>query len=213
MKRVVIFLLMSIAFFYSGRADTLGGLLDRFNQRIGEPDSAYAFMSNTAKMNFIDMAQDKIVRIGNFLQRRVDVTFSRDSLKYALPVNFKKVTGVTVWGTDSVWYQVAMNQNFATETDLFQFFIAWANPDTAEIYLKGKQFYDGMTVRVFYLATAASLDTVTDTCEVPDDLEVYIIEEAMSFYRQAMTDYGTAQAIYQQVRLDLGVLQPQQGKQ
>ena len=206
MRVIVIALLISMLTMPIAYAETLSGLLERLQWRIGEPDTAQAFLPDTALQLFLNDAQNKVVRLNGYLPKQVDITFDFDSMKYALPSDFKLVEGVLARMDDNRWYKVSVNPYFMIEGDSLQYFIGWKTPDSAELYFKGKDFYNGMVIRVFYRARAPSMDSLPDSCYVPTDLHGEIIEEAASYYEHANHNYGAFQLLNQGVRMDLGIL-------
>lgn len=185
-------------------ADDLADLLWKFRQRIGEDDTAYSNITDTAAMLFLDQAQDKVVPFGGFLPKRVDVTFSFDSLQYGLPSDFKMRQTVMVRYA-SQWHTAIENPGFMRDTTSFQYYIGWEHPDQAEIYLKGREFYNGATIRVHYLAVAPNMVARTDSCYVPEALQTFIIEEAVGYFEWMKRDKEGFGLMNQAVRQDMGI--------
>ncbi len=204
LKRILLWLIILTFAAHFVEAATLDDLLWGFRQRIGEPDSGSSIISDTAAMRFLDMAMDKVVPFGGFLPQRCDIAYSPDSMKYSLPTDFKRCSMVVAYDGEQ-WHAAVNNPGFITDVDKYQYFIWWENADQAELYLKGSYFYTDQTVRIHYLARAPNMDARTDSCYVPDDLHVFIIEEAVSYYEQAKKNHAVFQLLNAIVRQDMGI--------
>lgn len=160
-----------------------------------------------------------IFKLGGFQDTQTDIIYDVDSSTYRLPVDFYNLTGVMTWLEQ--WEPVMPNPFFLKDAGNRQYDLHYKHRDTALLYLRGN-FQTGDTVRVFYQKTLQTGDTVrveyvgipTDMangsieCEVPDDLEEFVVEEAMSYYFTYKNDHATARIWWQQVRMDMGVLKP-----
>jgi hypothetical protein len=211
MKRLVIIILVCISTATACQAATLGDLLYKMNWRLGEPDSSEAFIPDTAKMIFLDLAQVKIARMAGNLPKQVDFTYSNDSVKYALPSDFIRVEDVVFSDIvsdegDSAWFAVLYNPGFKKDTVVRTYDIKHEHPNQAELYLRGTHFYADQIVRVFYLSDPPAMVARTDSCHVPTRFHGEIIEEAISYYEKAKRDHAAYQLMNQTVRLDLGIL-------
>ena len=160
-----------------------------------------------------------IFNLGGFQDAQTDIIYNGDSSTYRLPVDVKNIIGILVWA--ETWEPVRQNPMFAKDVGPRQFDVHFKARDTALLYLRGI-FQDDDTVRVFYQKTLQIGDTVrveyvgipTDManggieCEVPDDLEEFVVEEAIGYYFTYKNDHTTAQIWWQKVRIDMGVLEP-----
>jgi len=209
----IVFILLLVLLPGLLQAATLGDLLWQMNQRINE-DTSYALIPDTAKMLFLDMAQYSISRNMDYLPKRVDVSFSLDSIKYALPSDFVGLSENAVMalevisGVDTVgWSPVWMNPGFRIDTTAttYQYFIAWETSAQAEIYLKGTRFLEGQTIRIFYRAWPSQLTARTDTVSIPVRDQVLVVQEAVSYYKQAQENYAAFQLLWNMIRSDMGI--------
>lgn len=161
-----------------------------------------------------------VYTLGGFQAAQTDIIFSSDSSTYRLPADVKNITGILV-GDGTTWEPAVPNPMFAKDLGPRQFDVHFKARDTALLYLRGT-FQDDDTVRVFYQKTLQANDTIrveyvgipTDMalsstdCAVPDDLEEFLVEEAIGYYFTYKNDEVKAQAWWQKVRLDMGVLEP-----
>ena len=157
------------------------------------------------------------VQVGGFVSRRKNISFSENSASYLLPTDFGRVQGVMI-RSSGIWKPAIENPMFMVDTNVTQYWIAWGHVDSAFMYLRTDDLYDGDTVSVFYLAgpvTGDSLrisyyaqpplmDGTDSTCVLDDDLEGFVLEEAMNYYYEAIRDYQGAAQMRQNVRQDLG---------
>jgi len=165
-----------------------------------------------------DTARLLLVR-GGIQDKQTNVIFSADSTTYRLPSDVRNVVGCMVWAGQ--WEPITLSPMFTTDgTRLYD--LHFKHRDTALLYLRGN-FAEGDSVRVFYQKTVEVSDRIrieylsipvdmalsTTNCEVPDDLEEYLVEEALGYYFDYKGDHSTAQGFWQRVRIDLGVLKPQ----
>ena len=160
-----------------------------------------------------------IFNLGGFQDAQTDIIYNGDSSTYRLPVDVKNIIGILVWA--ETWEPVRQNPMFAKDVGPRQFDVHFKARDTALLYLRGI-FQDDDTVRVFYQKTLQIGDTVrveyvgipTDManggieCEVPDDLEEFVVEEAIGYYFTYKQNEAASQAWWQKVRIDMGVLEP-----
>lgn len=201
MKELILLCLIFLA--TTAYAGDRENLVERFRVRIGEPTAATSLVTDSNIALMLNMSQDKVVRLGGFIQKQVDVRYRYDSTSYALPATFKRALGAMTWdGGNS--YTVMENPFFRYDTSDYQYFVAWVESDSAELYLRGVSMFDGQLIRLFYLGTATSMDTVGAPCEVADDEEVYVIEEAISYYEQSKQNYAALQLIFEMVRTAFG---------
>ena len=127
--------------------------------------------------------------------------------------------------TQLQWRPVYTNPFFQLDTNVSTYDIRWKHRDTAKLYLRGQDLLDGDTVRVFYRKTLETGDTIkveyrtivptqimNVESPIPDDLENFIIEEAMGYYFLWRKEPATAARIWEQVRIDMGVVRPREQK-
>lgn len=182
---------------------------------------------DTARFYFHDM----------YKPRHISIIYNSDSIKYTLPVNFRILRGVAFYSSfNEGWSQALENPYFSKDTTATTYFIDYPNPDTAWMYFESQEVTDGDTIRVWYdglsmanndtirifynrmivsgdsvkvvyFATPGSLDDDSTTFRI--DYDPFIIEEAMLYYEQAKQNFQASQAIWQQIRIDLGLLRPQ----
>ena len=161
-----------------------------------------------------------IFQLRGFQDVQTDILYSEDSTTYTLPLDFYNLTGIIMWAGG--WEPVTPNPFFMrNDAGTRQYDIHYRSRDTALLYLRGT-FADEDTVRVFYQRTLQASDTVRveyvgipfdmvrgdSTCHVPDDLEEFLVEEAMGYYYTYKQNEAAAQAWWQKVRIDMGVLEP-----
>jgi hypothetical protein len=204
LKTVLLIWIMAMVLCTTSGAETRADLSYMFRARIGETDATTSFVSDTVISVFLNQGQDKIVSIGGFLPNYTTITYSTDSTKYSLPAGVKVVNGVTVLD-EGVEHPVLPNPYFMVDTSAFSFYITWNTPDTAELRLKSPNFYEGQVVTVHYNGDAADLITASTVCEVPSNLHVFIVEEAISYYEEAKRNFAGFQLLNAIVRRDLGV--------
>ena len=203
-KLIVVFVITCIGFFcVHAEADNLATLKKKFGERIGEPDTATSSISDSAKVHFLNLAQDKVARLGGLLPLRTDVTFDPDSQRYELPAGLRRIRYVLVWN-ETQWFNVIDNQGFMHDTNSYQYFQDWKTTEAPEIYLKGNLFFEGQTVRVFYSGVPTAMTKDTSTCQVQSDMQGFVIDEAISYWLFSRLDMAAWQAMWQSVRADMG---------
>jgi hypothetical protein len=212
MKKFLLALIVLLLVPFSLKADTLGQMIVELRFRIAETDTATSFFTDSGLTYYLNHAQDKQVRMANYIPKAANIIFYKDTNSYALPASFKYETGVMV-RTGSMWEGVVKNPTFNIDTDRFSYDTKFHTSDSARLYLEGRDLYDGDTVRVFYNGSAARLTAVGDSCEVARDLHVRIIEEAITMCEQAKRAWASQKLLWEQLRLDLGVIQPQPQEQ
>lgn len=191
-----------------GQAVTLvSDLIIDFRILTDEDTTKGSLVTNTEIVVFLNRGQDKIVRLGGYLKKSTDVICSDDSNSYGLPLTFRRLDGIAVFAMNENfnWTKVFNNPFFMIDTTVYQYYISWSHPDSARIYFKG-DFWEGDTIRVSYTGDASDLDTLTDTCEVPTDLQAFIIEEAIANYYRSRKNFTAQQQSQNQTRLDMGLI-------
>ena len=207
MKRILLILLLAVLLPMISYAATAGDLLVQLRERVSEMDESTSYFADTTGIEWLNQAQSKIVRIGGHIPKYVDVTYIADSSVYPLPSGFRSLDGgamVKESGRDYV--NMFLNPLFMIDTLIFQFFVKWEDENQAHVYVKGRNLSVGDKVRVFYFGTAPALTASADSCYVPQDLHVYIIEEAISFYYGSSKREDIKQAIWQATRTDMGLI-------
>lgn len=189
------------------RGATAADMIADFRILTDEDTTQGSLVADTEILVFLDNAQDKIVRIGGYLKKSTDVIHSEDSNSYGLPLAFRRLDGIAVHATNEgfKWTKVFNNPFFMIDTTVYQYYIGWSHPDSARIYFKGA-FWKGDTIRVSYIGDAADLDSLTAVCEVPTDLQTFIIEEAIANYERAKRNHQVQRQTQIQVRMDMGIL-------
>lgn len=293
MKKAAIFSLILMFLMATPKAQTLQGLLDKYNAVLAEPDSAEAYLSDSLKKVLVNLAQQKVSLMTGLLQRYTQFAFSRDSGYYDLPGDFSRIKGVLI-KSKGQWYTVFDDPMFKLDdTSKMRFSISWENKYDAEIniafgnliydqtdflyspdsvaydlpddfrqeigvmvdrggfwfqaienpylavdtgvpsyfavpddsvggtfYFRAKNMVPNDTIRVFYWRTAKSgdsvrvlyyaradwMDDLTDTTQYPPENEPFVVEEAVKYYYQALRAFNVEQTLFQQSRIDMGVL-------
>jgi hypothetical protein len=179
--------------------------------------------SDTGKMTYDVIWKEEdtahlIMKLGGFQDKQTNIIFSPDSSTYRLPVDFRNLMGIMVWSGQ--WEPVQFSPLFGGDgTRLCD--IHWKARDSALLYLRGN-FAEGDSVRIFYQKTLDTNDTVRveyvsipsdmltadSVCHVPDDLEGFVIEEALGYYFAFKQDFQNSQATWERVRIDMGLIQP-----
>ncbi len=214
MKKLIFIILASVMFMPTISAETLGDLKTRLRYRLDEVDATKAFFTDSSLSHWLNMSQESVVRLGGFIPKTAK--FGLDTNRaFAMPSGFraiKKVFGIPP--EDEGPYPVLRNPGFLTDVIAMQYSLIWINQDSANLILKmgaAENLED--TIYVEYLSTANVLTTDTSTVDVPADLIHLIIKEATGYYYEALHMRGHAQAIWQEVRMDMGLLKqgaPQQ---
>jgi len=189
---------------------TLSSLITDLRYRADETDTATSNFSDAQAKNWLNDAQERIVSLGGFIQKQVDISYALgDSLGYVLPSDFRYDAGA-MYRSGRQWETMVENPNFAVDTDVYQYFIKWKNSDTALLYIKG-ELWIGNTIRVFYLGVATEMTSDTTECEAQDDMEPFIVEEAFSYYLESMRMFQPADQIQRKVRTDMGLTKQVKG--
>lgn len=157
---------------------------------------------------FLNRAQDKIVRLGGFLPKKYDIVHDEDSTSYQLPSDVKRVTNVEVKAGAEAdnWAGLIRNEGFIIDTNVYEYFIRWDSVTAPRLYIKSDAIGDNDTLRVSYVGDAIDLTATTDSCEVPTDLQAFIIEEAIANYYRSRQNFTAQQQTQNQTRLDMGLL-------
>ena len=204
-----IILLLVACFFLCGRVQgvTLASdLISDFRILTDEIVAQGSIVEDSEIVVFLNHAQDKVVRLGGFLPKKHDIVHSSDSLDYQLPSDVRRVTSVEIRATAEAeqWIGFVRNEGFLIDTTVYEYYIRWDSATSQRIYVSG-DLESGDTIRVSYLGDANDLTATTDTCEVPTDLQTFIIEEAIANYYRSKQFFRAQQQIQNQVRTDMGI--------
>ena len=201
MRTLLAFLLL----FAVAGADTGTELIERLRSRTGEPDSLTSNYTQDEALQWINDGQAKINLLGGYTHKSTDITYAKsDSLGSVLPSDFRYQDGCMLL-LGRLWESIWWNPKNIVDTSIYTYFIEWQNEDTARAYFRNIE-RNGLRIRLFYLASVAELGR-TDTCEIKEDHQGFIIEEAYSYYLESLRMFGEAAGLRQQVRQDMGILQ------
>lgn len=188
--------------------EDLDGLTQKLRARTAELDSTTSFYTDSSAKLWLNQGQDKVYRFTGAVKKRTSVTYSVDSNGYAMPsdyVGLNPQSGIVVNTTGQKWEPAFENPGFRIDTGAFQYYIDWVTNDSAEVFFKGRHFYDGQTINISYFSKPADMDTLTDSCEIDSKLQVYVIEQAMVFYLWSERMYGPASTLQQFIYGELGI--------
>lgn len=214
MKKLILLMLICFVLSASISAETLDDLKTRFRYRMDEVDSTKAFFTDSSLSHWLNMSQEAVVRLGGFIPKTAKYGLGTDR-SFAMPAGFRAIKKVFAISSDDSEgpYPILRNPGFLTDVIAMQYSLIWINQDSANLILKiGAVEIPEDTIYVEYLSTANVLTTDTSTVEVPADLIHLIIKEATGYYYEALHMRAHAQAIWQEVRMDMGLLQ-QGGRQ
>lgn len=204
MKRFWCILLLGLLLHCSADSATLQDLINDLRSLAAEKDTALSLFSDADASKWINMAQDKIVRLGGYIPKDVDVVVSLDSLSLALPADFRSIhQNGAVLRKVGIWSRCLNNPGFMVDTNVVNYFVGWAMEDSARFYVKGGILMTNDTIRVFYYAFATDMLATDSVCHVPSDMQTDIVEEAMGYVEQARKRYDAQQIIKGQVRSDM----------
>jgi hypothetical protein len=193
----------------SSNAVTLQNIISKFDARTGETDTSESFYSRSMAITWFNLAQQKISTLSGFLKYKTDIVYGADTA-YPLPADFISKRGDVLGYSLSYerWTVLFENYQFKLDTNVFQYYIEWHHPDSAFIYFKNpvgsNEIEIDDTVRIYYDARTTDLSSLTDTINIPGQLEPFIIEEMLAYYEQAMKNYQALQLIWQMARTDMG---------
>lgn len=165
-----------------------------------------------------------IIKLGGFQDVQYTFLYSSDSSRYDLPENFRNITAALYSRSTSAGFRrIFPNPSFLIDTNIVSYSIHWKNRDTALFYLSQNAelktldsisiFYQrtlesGDTVRILYSGIPTEMALSTTECQLPDDLEEFVVEEAIGYYFTYKMNEPIAQAWWQKVRIDMGILRP-----
>lgn len=212
MKRILFMVATFLVVWFcpaDSKGTTLSSLIENLRHRLNEVDTATSNFTDTTAIVWANDAQDKIVVLGGYLEKQIDLIYSEDSSSYALPEDFKTLKGVMVRSLDAVsgifWYSSTLNLFFVNDGSNYMHYPAWKSPDSARLYVRSPRFIDGDTIRVHYYGSATEMTAGTDTLQVPRDREVFVVEEMMAMYWAYMRNIQVYQALVGQNRQDMGI--------
>lgn len=192
-----------------GQATTLvSDLISDFRILTDEIAAQGSIVEDSEIVVFLNRAQDKIVRLGGFLPKKYDIVHAAGSTSYQLPSDVKRVISVEAKAVaeGSNWAGFIRNEGFIIDTTVYEYYIRWDSATTPRLYIKGDAINSGDTLRVSYVGDANDLTATTDTCEVPTDLQTFIIEEAIANYYRSRQNFTAQQQTQNQTRLDMGLI-------
>jgi hypothetical protein len=208
--KIIITVLMTLMFLANlALGSTLGELTTKFRTYVAETDTATSFFTNTDFKVWWNLAQHRIVKLGGYIEKKIDIIPDDDSSAYNLPVGFKSPVGAMV-RSSGVWYICKPDPFFKSDSAGPRYFVAGVGSDSFLVYYKRNTTYLNDTLRLIYKSDVADLDTTTDTSEVPGDLEGLVIDEAYSYYLQAKQNYQMRFQVWQIIRTDMGVISQKQ---
>jgi len=213
MRKINLFLLTAI-FVLSGlltvQSATRDDLINQLRRRVHEERVPNSNFTDSSAAIWINLAQESVVRLGGFIPKTTKFELGTDR-SFALPSGFrglKKVFGITSYNEDP--YPILRNPGFLLDTITMQYSLVWINQDSANLILKmGAAENTDDTIYVEYVSTANVLSYDTSTVDVPSDLIHFIIKESMSYYNDAIGNYPQSRRLWQEVRVDMGIIKPE----
>ena len=201
---IIFFLLLMVS---PIRSATLSDLIADLRQKTGEPDTSQSIYSDSTAKGWINAAQDKVVTLAGFIEKQFDAIYSvADTFGVVLPSDFKRAEGATVW-VGYQWEPMKRDPYFISEASGFLFDVRWQDKDTALAYFRGNDLHQGVQIRLTYKGTADELLDGDSTCQVPDDLQTFITDEAIVYYLCAQKQYQAGLTWQQAIRKDMGVVE------
>lgn len=180
-----------------------------------------------------DSAELVLLNRDGFMLTSQSIVYSEDSLHYTLDVSFRKAVGAIVRHEDEWKNVLENPLFAYDTNAVFQYFTSWFDNGSKVVpvlYLAG-EYYSGDTVRLNFTRSIEDYDTLLVTyntepnqgdsikfvvsrnpadmtlgsaeCNLPDRDEVWLIEEAYSFYLQANRDIQSGQANQALIRQDM----------
>jgi len=207
MKRVLILLLVPIFCSLHLHAQTAGDMVTGFRYAIDETDTASSVVTNTAVLYFLNKAQYRYSLTHDAIEKSTRIIYSDDSADYGLPGDFVMAKGVVV-NRANYWEPALPNPFFLRDTNVTNWYVAFDSVHEARLYIRTK-LGAGDTIRVTYRALAEKLDSLADTSDVPVELQGEIVDEAILMYLTAKANYSAEQALWQQRRIDEGIIKPE----
>ena len=204
MKRFWCILLLGLLLHSGVNSATLQNLINDLRALAAEKDTLLSLFSDADASKWLNMAQDKIVRLGGYLPKSTEIIYSSTSQSMALPTDYRSMhqNGALVRKAKQ-WNMMLENPGFIVDTGVANFFVGWHHEDTARFFSKGIVLITGDTMLVVYYAFATDRLATDSVCHVPQDMHVDIVEEAMGYVEQARKRYDIQQIIKAQVRADM----------
>ncbi len=209
MKRSLILLILLFVLITPGvYAATAADLITSLRILIGEGTDTASYITDAQALEFLNSGQDMINRIGGYLEKQTDYTIAdADTFGVALPSNLRDVTGVMLWD-NTQWEAVVESPDFKNKDETaLQWDWKFKTADSAFFYLKGNTKFIGQIVRITYKGDATNLDSTSVTVEMPQDLHVFIVQEAGYFYLWSIREFQAATTLRQQIRQDMGIVE------
>jgi|GEM_PF-6054555 len=208
MKRLIFVVLVCVMFAPSILSETLGDLKTRFRYRVDEVNASKSFFTDSSLTHWLNMSQEAVVRLGGFIPKTAKFGLETNR-SFAMPAGFRGI--MQVFGVSSDYkdpYPILRNPGFVSDVIAMQYSIIWINQDSANLILKmGVVENPEDTIYVEYMSTANVLTGDTSTVDVPADMIHLVIKESTGYYYEALHMRAHAQAIWQEVRTDMGLLQ------
>ena len=191
------------------------------------PDVAQAQESPVSKYTVAWINSDSAelrVTLGEVLPTYVDFIYNEDSAFYTMPTDYMKYVYATLYDNKFFkWFGIIENIGFQKDSILKEGYVFERHPDTALYFYKDNYAHEDDTIRVVYIRTMTTGDTLevqffgmatalvalSDSLEVPLNLEPFIIDEAIIYYHDALRDHPTAKSKWEILRTDMGLLKPQ----
>ncbi len=121
--------------------------------RTAELTTATSFYSDSSAAIWLNLAQFRIVKLGGYIPKFTDIVYTEDSNFYALPTDFRQVTGAEIMSR-GIWYPVAVVDNF-TADPISQVKISWVNEDSA-IVLTNRTGFEERMLDILYSVDSVS---------------------------------------------------------
>lgn len=161
MKRLFLAVILFLVLGPPIGAATLADILAKFNSALAELDSAEAYLPDTSKKIFINMAQQKICNVSGVYQKYTQIAFSRTASRYALPVDFNSIKGLML-KSKGQWYTIFDDPLFRlSDSSRMRYSISWKNKDSAEINLAFGDLVEDQT-DIIYSLTARQYSLPND---------------------------------------------------
>ena len=159
------------------------------------------------------------LRFGVVGNSETDILYNEDSLKYLLPDDYLKMIQAVVISEGGMFQESVLNPFFFADTNVNSYFDYKRDDDSSWLYFKGGSVADDDTIRVFYQRTAIDGDSirvlyygsatdmvaVSDTTDITEDMEVFIIDEMIAYYELYLDDFQAYLNLIQMNRQDMGI--------
>ena len=182
----------------------------------GLPDTSNLFQYRISWKN--QDSAELLLLTGGFEPAVQEIIFSTGTYEYALDSTFERIIGAII-KTSGDWQPILANPNFAKDTNVATYDIQYDSAKFAVLYVKYSDIFEGDTIKIFYqrmikpgdtirvdyLGIAASMDSNAATCEVPENLQNFIVEEAFALYYFAQKRFQEGNLIRAGIRRDMGI--------